>query len=106
PPARRGEEVEHPPQPPRAGELPVDEHQRLAPRTPLRQPRLDIDAAVVELDLVLADRPAVRRWHRGTGQDGLRDGIGHSTHHSWGLMTRPVRALGEKYVDFWGIDRK
>src|SRR4029079_4537580 len=40
---------------PRAGQLAVDEQEWLASRAPFGQPRLDIDPALIELDLVLAD---------------------------------------------------
>jgi hypothetical protein len=60
---------------PRAGELAVDEEQWLAARAPLRQPGLDVDAAVVQLDLVLAHRPAVDRRQLGARQDGVGDRI-------------------------------
>ena len=42
---------------PRAAQLAVEHVQRLAPRAPLGQPRLDVQAAVADDALVLADRP-------------------------------------------------
>jgi hypothetical protein len=54
-PAAAGEVVEVPLPDPRAAELAVDEQDRLAPRPPLGQPRFDVQAAVDDLDLVLAD---------------------------------------------------
>ncbi len=46
---------------PRSGKLAVDVEERAAARAPLRQPALDVDAALLDLDLVLADRPAAGR---------------------------------------------
>ena len=93
-PAARREVAEVALPEPRAGQLAVDEQQRLAARAPLGQPRLDVDAALVELDLVLADRTAVGRRDLGAGEDLLRVVSGMQVHHSCGLMTRPVRAFG------------
>src|SRR6185503_6858193 len=78
---------------PRSGELAVDEQERLPPRSTLGQPRLHVDPALIELDLVLSNRPAVGGWHLGSGEDLLGGRLGHGFHHSCGLMTRPVRAL-------------
>ena len=58
-PAARREVAEVALPEPRAGELAVDEQQWLAARAPLGQPRLDVDAPLVQLDLVLADGTAV-----------------------------------------------
>ena len=77
-PAAPGEVAEVALPQPRAGQLAVDEQQRLAPRAPLGQPRLDVEAAIVELDLVLADRPAVDRRQLGLGEDRRR-GSGRAT---------------------------
>ena len=41
---------------PRSGQLAVDVEERAAARAPLREPALDVDAALLDLDLVLADR--------------------------------------------------
>src|SRR5262245_61064404 len=53
-PAAAGEIAKKPLPCPRPGELTVNEEQRLASRAALRQPRLDVQAALVQLDLVLA----------------------------------------------------
>ena len=82
-PAAAGEVAEVALPHPRAGQLAVDEQQRLAPRAPLGQPRLDVEAAIVQLDLVLADRPAVDRRELGLGEDRRR-GSGRCN----GLTTR------------------
>ena len=59
-PAAAGEVAEVALPDPGAAELAVDEQERLAARAPLRQPGLDVQAALGELDLVLADGPAAR----------------------------------------------
>ena len=79
-PAARREVPEIPLPEPRPGELAVDEQQRLAARPPFGQPRLDVQAPVVELDLVLADRPAVRGRDLGAGKDLIRGRFGHRRH--------------------------
>jgi hypothetical protein len=62
---------------PRPGELAVDEQERLAARPPFRQPRLDVQAAVVELDLVLADRTPVGARHLRPSEDLVGGRVGH-----------------------------
>jgi hypothetical protein len=52
---------------PRPGQLAVDEQQRPASRTPLRHPRLHVEPAFGDFNLVLADRAAV-------GADRMRSG--------------------------------
>ena len=95
-PAAAGEVVEVPLPDPRAAELAVDEQDRLAPRPPLGQPRFDVQAAVDDLDLVLADGPPVGR--AGAGEEALGCGVvchrSCLAYHSCGLNTSPVRALG------------
>jgi hypothetical protein len=76
-PTARGEVAEEPLPDPRAGELAVDEEQRLPAGAPLRQPRLDVDATVVKLDLVLPDRPTVGRRDLCPGEDLVRGRFGH-----------------------------
>src|SRR5204862_853508 len=85
-PAARSEVAEEPLPEPRAGQLSVHEQEWLASRASLRQPRFDVDAAIVELDLVLADRPAVRRRDLRSGEDLLRCRFGHGM----GLGVRDV----------------
>jgi hypothetical protein len=55
----------------------VDEQQGLPARAALRQPRLDVHAAIVQLDLVLAHRSAVRRRVLGAGEDLVGGRLGH-----------------------------
>src|SRR5436190_1573171 len=89
-----GREIAEIPLPgPRSGELAVEEQQRLPARAPLGQPRFDVEPSIEELDFVLPDRAPAWRRQLGMGQD-LLGGQGHRAHHSWGLMTRPERALG------------
>src|SRR5207247_7444061 len=57
-PAARREVAEEPFPDPRSRELAMDEQKRLPSGAALRKPALDVQASVVELDLVLADRPA------------------------------------------------
>jgi hypothetical protein len=76
-PAAPGEVAEIALPEPRPGELAVDEQQRLAARPALGQPRLDVHAAVVQLDLVLAHRAAVRRRVLGAGEDLVGGRLGH-----------------------------
>ena len=87
-PAARREVAEVPLPEPRAGELAVDEQQRLATRSTLGQPRLDVQAAVVELDLVLADGPAVGGRDLGAGEDpvGCRSVIGRWRRAAGGVI--------------------
>ncbi len=73
-PAATGEIAEEPLPGPRAGKLAMHEQQRLAPRATLGQPGLDVQAAVVQLDLVLADGPT-RRRQEGIGARGHRSSI-------------------------------
>ena len=76
-PAATGEVAEVALPEPRAGQLAVDEQQRLPSRTALGQPRLDVHAAVVQLDLVLAHRAAVRGRVLGAGEDLVGGRLGH-----------------------------
>jgi hypothetical protein len=79
-PAAPGEVAEEALPEPRPAQLAVDEEQRLAPRTTLRQPRLDVDAAIGQLDLVLAHRPALGRRDRRSREQYLGqavDQVGH-----------------------------
>ena len=48
---------------PGAAELTVQQVQRTSPRAALRQPRLDVQATILDADLALAPGPA--RWRRG-----------------------------------------
>ncbi len=94
-PAARGEVAEVALPDPRTGQLAVDEQQRLAARPPLGQPRLDVDARARRA----RSRPCGRagRWLGGTcARARICSGVvsGIKVHHSCGLMTRPVRALG------------
>src|SRR5688572_24439704 len=77
--------------------------QRLAPRTPLGQPRLDVQAALGDDTLVLADRLA-RRALVEADHPRIADSVARIAAHSAStLNTRPVAAFGSKYVDFWGM---
>ena len=69
-PAAPGEVAEEALPGPRPAELAVDEQQRLPARSALGQPRLDVQAALVQLDLVLADGPAGWRRQSGVGCRG------------------------------------
>ncbi len=76
-PTAPGEVPEIPLPQPGAGELAMDEQQRLASRAPLRQPRFDVEPAVEQLDLVLADGPAVGGRDLGAGEDLVGRCLGH-----------------------------
>ena len=84
---------------PRAAQLAVDEEERPPPRSALGQPRLDVEAALLDDDLVLAHRPVV-----GLAAIGVGDAVathGPEAHlvvayHSSGPKSRPVGALGLK----------
>ena len=95
-PAAAGEVVEVALPDPRPAQLAVDEQDRLAPRAALGQPRLHVQAALGELDLVLADGTARRVAVRATMRSvAVRSVIGSArAYHSCGLSTSPVRALG------------
>ena len=75
-PAAAGEVVQVALPDPGAAELAVDEQERLAARAPLGQPGLDVQAALGQLDLVLADGPAARRRVRGEEAVGGGE-VGH-----------------------------
>ena len=68
-PAAPGEVAEPALPEPRAGQLAVDVEERSAARASLGQPALDVDAALLDLDLVLADGTA-----SGPGPVGCRRG--------------------------------
>ena len=82
---------------PRPTQLTVDEHERPAPRAPFGQPRLDMDPALEQVDLVLADGPGrlgpLERWMR----DGQGDGfVPHGRQVPPMSKTSPVAGLGAK----------
>ena len=74
-PAAPGEVAEVALPEPRPGELAVEEQERPAARSALGQPRLDVQAALDELDLVLADGPAGRRRRGGRSSGEAEGGI-------------------------------
>src|SRR5690242_3050975 len=77
-PAARREVAEVALPDPRPGQLAVEEEQRLATGPSFGQPGLDVQAAGVELDLVLANGPAVLGRDLGAGEDLLRRRFGHA----------------------------
>jgi hypothetical protein len=91
---------------PRTGQLTVDEEERPPPRATLGQPRLDVEAALLELDLVLADRtPGTIPADGGGTASGLHVAgpwvvavqgvVEHLVpYHSSGLITKPLSGLG------------
>jgi ribosomal protein L27 len=81
----------------------VDEQERPPAGPALRQPRLDVEAARLQLDLVLADRATAAipaRAATGLGRDltlvvSVNGIVEHLVaYHSSGLMTKPVSGLG------------
>src|SRR3990172_11121848 len=104
---------------PRATQLPVEQVERLAPRTPLGQPRLHVQAAFADDTLVLANRPVGARVGRraavsrfmavaGSRTAALRGHVDRPAvvevaHAHKGLKTNPVAALGWKRVDLGGM---
>ena len=83
---------------PGARQLTVDEEERLAAGPSFRQPRLDVDAAIEQVDLVLAHGPgAGRPLDRPPDHvDGGFEIAVHVAHHSPGAKSRPVAGLGLK----------
>src|SRR4051794_1236024 len=92
-PAPRREVAEEPLPQPRTRQLAVDEEERLPPRSALREPRLDVQAAVVELDLVLPDGPAVRRRDLRPGEDLVRRRFVHRcrVRKAWNIGSLTIR---------------
>ena len=100
-PAALCEVLEVPLPDPGATQLTVEQIQRSATGPALRQPALDVQAAILDDDLVLAHGPA------GQPGCGALQGVDAApraglalVYHSSGPNTRPVGALGSKKVDF------